>query len=107
MTKISIAIYGSHDSSICLRTGADNYKVYELERITGKRNYSLSADPVSKSILTWMKDYLKITEIDSIFYGECDPRLLSEIREVFSPVRLTQRLHHHFSSGPEIVYHPY
>lgn len=97
--KSSIAIYGSHDASVSVRISSDEYKVYELERITGKRYYSLSRDTEYKSVLDMIHNFLEtehgITEYDSIFYCECDKHILNYIAKKFSPAHV-EKMQHHF-----------
>ncbi len=97
--KQSIAIYGSHDANISIRVSGDSYRVYELERLTQKRYYSLNKDGDYKSVLDTMFDLLKkdhgFTEYDSIFFCECDPHILSYIREKFAPAHM-EKIQHHF-----------
>ncbi len=98
--KHSIAIYGSHDANICVRIAADKYKVYELERITGKRYYSLSTDPNYKSVIDTMYDFLErehsYVEYDQIFYCECAPNVINYLASKFAPANM-ERIQHHFS----------
>ncbi len=94
----SISIYGSHDASISIRIGADSYRVYELERLTGKRYYSLNKDPEYKSVLDTMYNYLKewhgITQYDSVFWCECEDHILLYIMEKFQPHHMEKMQHH-------------
>ncbi len=96
--KASIAIYGSHDASISIRIGANEYRTYELERITGKRYYSLNKDIDYKKVLIGMYAFLKeehgITSYDSIFYAEINPPVLRYIKELFAPVHMELIGHH-------------
>lgn len=98
--KNSIAIYGSHDSNIAVRVGADDYRSYELERITGIRNYSLYTDPGRRDVLLKMKVFLKdqhgIEEYDSIFFSECEGGdLFNDIVDIFDPAHM-EKMQHHF-----------
>ncbi len=97
--KHSIAIYGSHDASISIRISSDEYKVYELERLTQKRYYSLNKDSEYKSVIDTMYDFLErehgFTEYDSIFYCECDEPILNYIAKKFAPAHM-EKMQHHF-----------
>ncbi len=96
--KASIAIYGSHDASISVRTSGDGYRTYELERITGKRYYSLNKDVDHKQVLKEMHFFLNkehgITSYDSIFYAEVDNEILLYIKELFAPAHMELMGHH-------------
>ena len=95
--KYPLSIYGSHDSNISVRTGPDEYRVYELERITGKRYYSLNADPNKYQVLQRMFNYIKewhgIYSYDIVYYSECEAHTLEAIMNIFSPDSLQQMRH--------------
>ena len=65
MSKSTISFYFSHDASVAISPYDGVYRVYEMERLTGKRYYSLTADPLMDEILKnlkniILKDYPKI-----------------------------------------------
>lgn len=96
--KHSIAIYGSHDANVCVRTGPNEYRIYELERLTGKRYYSLSNDPDKTNVLRKMRDFLRsehgIKEYDCIYWEGCTDETIDAIRKIFNP-QFLQKCNHH------------
>jgi carbamoyltransferase len=99
--KHPISIYGSHDSSVCVKISADEYRVYELERITGVRHYSLNSDPNAIHVI---EDIFRFIEKEhgygfgsysSLFYSECNKNTLDAIIHYFRPDHV-EKMQHHF-----------
>lgn len=94
----SLSIYGSHDSSICIHPSPNVYRIYELERITKQRNYSLNNDPNYREVLQKVKELIieeyGIFEFASLFYGQIKEDVLLAIQEIFGPHHWEEMSHH-------------
>ncbi len=96
-----LSIYGSHDSSICIKPLPDTYRVYEFERLLKKRNIE---DNFKEHLIT-VRDLIKaeygIEDYGSCFYGQIEPHQLDILREVFGFNHFEEISHHlgHASAG--------
>ncbi|MEK6879787.1 MAG: hypothetical protein AABY22_09280, partial [Nanoarchaeota archaeon] len=87
--KISISIYCSHDSSICVKVSENEFRIYEIERLLKKRYCSLNDESDSAFIdcVTMVKDLIEkeygIKEYGSCFYGQTSPERLKILKNIF------------------------
>lgn len=97
---ISIAIYGSHDSSICINPSPGVYRIYELERITKIRNFSLmSVDneeftDIVQNLHERIRLEYEITNYGSCFHAQISPAQLDILRNIFGFEHFEQLTHH-------------
>ncbi len=93
-----MAIYGSHDSSICIRTPEGHYRIFELERLTKIRNYALNNDKNYKENLHIVKNIIanefNIRDFGSCYYGQVDSHILAAIKEIFN-FQFYEEISHH------------
>lgn len=93
-----LAIYGSHDASICIKPAHDTYRVYELERLTRVRNYSLNTDPDYRPKLIEVKNLIEseygIKDYGSCFYAQINPEIKEALQEIFGFNHFEEMPHH-------------
>lgn len=77
----SLAIYGSHDSSICINPSPGIYRIYELERLTKKRNFSLMSvdDSEFTNIMQSLHNHIRL-EYGLVKYDICYFAQISSVR---------------------------
>lgn len=96
--RYSLAIYGSHDANICIKTGHDQYRIYELERLTKERNFRLNNYSDFKSIVTHVRDLIKIDygieSYGSCFYAQLGSEQVKIMEEVFGFNHFEEMNHH-------------
>jgi carbamoyltransferase len=93
-----ISIYASHDSSLCIKTGPNDYRIYELERLTGIRNFALNKSENFREILEQtraiiLKEYGEL-KFGSCFYAQLDEEQVEIFAEVFGTDHHEQMSHH-------------
>lgn len=98
--SVSLAIYGSHDSSICIIEPSGKYRVYELERYTRIRNFSLATisdaefiDLMQSMFLLFKKDH-GFTEYGSCFFAQVSPARREILKSIFGFIHFEEMTHH-------------
>lgn len=114
MIKISIAIYGSHDSSICLSPANGVYRIYEFERLLGERYVAINKLPPDdfKKTITRLKSIIEkeYGEIigGSCFFAQLDYDLhLTVLKEVFGFIHFEEISHHSAHAAGALYQSPY
>lgn len=109
MMITDIGIYGSHDASICIKLPGNNYRVYEIERFTRQRNFSLlMLNHVEfKELMQHIKGIIESeygqVEYDNCYYGELEQHHLNWLWEIFSFNKST-KISHHFGHAAGAFY---
>ena len=94
-----ISIYGSHDGSICFSPAANEFRIYEFERITGERYYNpgLNLKDFRKNIET-VKDLIEkeygSQEYGSCYYSQLPAECMHILTEVFGFQHFEEMSHH-------------
>jgi carbamoyltransferase len=92
------SLYGSHDASVCFKIGQDEFIVWELERLTKVRNYTLNTDPNFREVMIRVRDLAKeyhgIVEWGSCYYAELNQHQVEILKEVFGFNHFELMLHH-------------
>jgi len=95
-----LAIYGSHDSSVCFKANENEYRVYEIERLIGKRYCNLATEPdsVFTSVMHTIKqlianDYGNI-QYGSLYYAQISAERIQILIQIFDFVHVEEMSHH-------------
>lgn len=98
--SVPLAIYGSHDSSICIIDPKGRYRIYELERYTGIRNFSLNSisdaefiDLMQSMYLMLQKDH-GFTEYGSCFFAQLSIARREILKSIFGFTHFEEITHH-------------
>lgn len=94
----SIAIYGSHDSSICINPNEGEYRIYEFERLLQERYCKLNDKTNFKDYLKMVydeivKEYGHMT-FETCYYGQLSNNNLEDLKNVFGCEKFVETPHH-------------
>ncbi|HYE67498.1 MAG TPA: hypothetical protein VEA58_02740, partial [Anaerovoracaceae bacterium] len=67
---IPLAIYGSHDSSVCITPSPGKFRIYEFERLLRKRNCAITKEPDFREHMVYLRGLIE-TEYGFSSYGSC------------------------------------
>lgn len=103
---IHVAIYGSHDASICFCTETNKYRIYEIERIAKKRYADLKGDDwyhvVGKVKSLFEAEYGE-KRYASLFYAELTQEQVADLKEMFDFTH-TEEMEHHKAHAAGALY---
>ena len=107
MTDISI--YGSHDASICFSPAVNKYRIYELERLTKERFFSLSdvSEEKFKELIHQTKNLFEKEygpqQYHRCFYNEMSLTQLRILSSIFN-ITLFKKVGHHLAHAASSLY---
>ncbi len=72
MFNTTISIYASHDANVCFKAPDGQYRIYELERLTKQRYYSLDTDTPRGRYDTLVKMMYEINrDYSDVYFDKC------------------------------------
>jgi len=93
-----LAIYGSHDSSVCFITDEGKYMIYEFERILNKKHCHIGREETFKAWMLWLKEHLaskfNFNSYGSMYYAQLEQDKLKIMKEVFGFDHMEEMSHH-------------
>ncbi len=102
-----LAVYGSHDASVCFKTGQDHFVVWELERLTKQRNYILNIGSdfrlVMEKVRDLAKEFYNINEWGICYYAELRQDQVQVLKEVFG-FDHAELMSHHLAHAAGALY---
>lgn len=104
---MDVAIYGSHDSSLCIRISGDQYRVFEFERLTKQRNSKINSDPTFRERMQYMWDLIRneymIDRYGTLFYAQLEREHLEILQQIFR-FDHTEEMPHHICHAAGALY---
>lgn len=95
----TLSIYGSHDANITVYHNGE-YRIYELERLSRKRYYSLNADENAEDELKHIHSIIKNdfpgVQFNHGTYCECAQNIVELFAAIFG-IEVTHAPHHHLA----------
>ncbi len=107
-----LSIYASHDSSVCIKTGPNAYRVYEMERILGKRFVAINKDPDFEKHMRFIKeliakDYPNLQTWGSCYNAQCTDENKEVLQKVFGFEHFETMEHHIGHAGGALWQSPF
>lgn len=89
----SIAIYGSHDASICFKDANGKYRIFEIERLT-KERYATLNQPNYSEIYQKIKEIGKLDSFEICYYSELPEEQINYLQTLFQIKEFKLTGHH-------------
>jgi len=94
-----LSIYGSHDSAIAIRPREGEFRVYEFERLLGKRYCMIRSEPDFaahiRRVQRLIADEYGLTRFHKLLHNELPPDKLAIVADIFGAAQLEEVGHHH------------
>lgn len=109
----ALALYSSHDSSICFSPSAHEFRIYEIERFLKKRYCNLNdeSDSTFVDVMQWVKKQIEseygLQEYGSLFYGQLPRNRLQMVMNIFEFNHCEEISHHQSHASGSLYQSPF
>lgn len=94
-----LSIYGSHDSAIAIQPREGEFRVYEFERLLGKRYCMIRSEPDFAAYIRRVQELIAgeygLTRFHRLLHNELPPDKLAIVAGIFGTAQLEEVGHHH------------